>query len=597
MIPAPIAEIFAMAQAGEHGLSTAFAAFAHGAAPVAVAALWQGTAVAVALAICLRLTPRLSAAHRFSVWAGGFAVVVGLQALPLFFHSVMGHFVTAQFVTAQGNASAVSAGGAASPWLELDARWTLAIAGLWLMMAALRAADLAIHTVRLRTLWKNARPIDEIGDGIGDRLFAEQTVGRARIPVCTTTELDRPSVIGFFAPRILIPDWLYSRLTPGELDQVILHECEHLRRRDDWTNLLQKFCLVLFPLNPALAWMEHRLCREREMACDEGVVRVTRAPRAYAACLASMAERHLEQNLARRAAAALSLGAFEGRSELAGRVHSILWRKNVLSPLGSRALVGVVGCGLLVGAVELARSPQLVGFVSAQTAGAQTAEAPQAVPSPERLVALDGRNESAFRATNAMAILPAATQRQARKSAARRSLINGAAASREVRPVAVASVERSVESSVEPRQRFVKAEMNGSGTQAQAVPQQWIVLTTWQQVESPAYGTDGTTDYNASANADAEVPAQRATQQIAVTQLIFRFYPGGGVSARGQHANSGAQNDSAKLSDSNASDAQGNSAGHGNSAAHAGSNPAHSNFILSRRAVLPIDSGWLVIQL
>ncbi|MEI4861539.1 M56 family metallopeptidase, partial [Klebsiella pneumoniae] len=81
----------------------------------------------------------------------------------------------------------------------------------------------------------------------------------------------------------LIPDWLFARMTAGELEQIVMHEAEHLRRRDDWTNLLQKLCLVLFPLNPALVWMERRLCREREMACDEGVIRMTRAPRAYAA--------------------------------------------------------------------------------------------------------------------------------------------------------------------------------------------------------------------------------------------------------------------------------------------------------------------------
>ncbi len=115
----------------------------------------------------------------------------------------------------------------------------------------------------------------------------------AAAQVCTTTELDRPSVIGFFAPRILIPEWLYARLTREELEHVILHESEHLRRYDDWINLAQKLCLVVFPLNPALAWMERRLCREREMACDDGVVRATQAPRAYAACLASLAERGL----------------------------------------------------------------------------------------------------------------------------------------------------------------------------------------------------------------------------------------------------------------------------------------------------------------
>ena len=79
-------------------------------------------------------------------------------------------------------------------------------------------------------------------------------------------------MIGFFKPRILIPDWLFARLTSGELEQIVLHEAEHLRRRDDWTNLFQKLCLVFFPLNPALMWIEHRLCREREMACDDGVI-------------------------------------------------------------------------------------------------------------------------------------------------------------------------------------------------------------------------------------------------------------------------------------------------------------------------------------
>src|SRR5581483_1851572 len=158
-----------------------------------------------------------------------------------------------------------------------------------------------------------------------------------------------PSVIGFFKPRILIPDWLFERLTAGELEQIILHEAEHLRRRDDWTNLLQKLCLVIFPLNPAMFWIERRLCREREMACDEAVVRVTRAPRAYAACLTSLAEHGLE-----RRAEALSLGAWHRRPELVHRVHSILRGKGGLGPVSARVLLGAVSCALIFGSVELA---------------------------------------------------------------------------------------------------------------------------------------------------------------------------------------------------------------------------------------------------
>jgi len=86
------------------------------------------------------------------------------------------------------------------------------------------------------------------------RLTRVAAWGRGTVEICTTTSLQRPSVIGFTKPRILIPDWLFARLTAGELEQIVLHEAEHLRRRDDWTNLLQKICLALFPLNPGLVW-------------------------------------------------------------------------------------------------------------------------------------------------------------------------------------------------------------------------------------------------------------------------------------------------------------------------------------------------------
>ncbi len=92
-------------------------------------------------------------------------------------------------------------------------------------------------------------------------------VGSRRAELCVSDEVDRPTVIGFFAPKILIPTWLVEKLTATELEQIVLHEAGHLGRADDWMNLLQKIALVVFPLNPALAWVERRLCFERELAC------------------------------------------------------------------------------------------------------------------------------------------------------------------------------------------------------------------------------------------------------------------------------------------------------------------------------------------
>ncbi len=440
-----IADALRVALAG--AVSHLFGAFAQAAAPVVVAALWQSAAVAVALVLLLRLAPRVSAAHRFAAWAAGFAVVVGLPFLPLIARS-----------SAAGVAGTLPLQDLpAKAWLQLDSRWGLILAALWLAASTFRAAQLAFHLFRLRKLWKTATPVE--ADENLRSLLTAASLARHAIQLCTTRELDRPSVIGFFSPRILIPEWLFSRLTPGELEQVILHEGEHLRRRDDWTNLLQKLSLVLFPLNPALFWIERRLCREREMACDEGVVRQTQAPRAYAACLTSLAERELQQRELLRRAHALSLGVFERKPELVYRVHSVLRGKQALPPLAARALVGVLGCGLLFASVELARCPQIVAFVTVRKPDVQSLALAQA---NTRTVLAD---RTSFAANAGPRLTGAATGFRAIETKAILPTSRGVRA-----PLVSASPRHATGPSAQPAQSASAAEIEIASREANAAP-------------------------------------------------------------------------------------------------------------------------------
>jgi len=505
--------------------SAMFPAFARAAAPAAVAALWQGAAVAVALALCMRFEPRVSAAHRFALWAAGFAVVVGLPLLPLVMHSLFGH-------SSGAGAGAPIAEAAAKPLLHLDIRWAFIIAATWLAASAIRAGDLALHALRVRRLWKAASPVEiEVGAASGVREVLAASSGARRIEICTTRDLDCPSVIGFFAPRILIPEWLFSRLTPGELEQVVLHETEHLRRRDDWTNLLQKLSLVLFPLNPALAWMERRLCREREMACDEGVVRRTHAPRAYAACLTTLAERGLQQRELLRRAHALSLGAFTRRPELVHRVHSILRRKQALNPLAAAALVGVVGFGLVAGAVELSHSPQLVAFVAAPERGAQVAalatlngpsgaDAADAVFRPAQPVDMVMTRAMQARAIEAKAIL-SARRSDAMASAAVRPL-------RDDERSAGITETAATNTSGAPSEVPVKA-VAPISAMTDGQTQEFVVLTTWEEVQTSSPNSRMIADYETDASRQDDAAAGQAdatrNAQITVTRMILVFYP------------------------------------------------------------------------
>lgn len=536
-------------------LVAAFAAFSHSAAPSAVTALWQSIAVAVVLAFCLRLAPRISAAHRFVVWAAGFAIVVALPLLPWL------------LPVTQAGAAVAAPFGSETPrhLLQLDSRWGFLIAALWLVMSTFRTAQLGGHLVRLHTLLKTAVPVH--ADEKLHVLFDRTSSARRSIAICTTRELDRPCVVGFFAPRILIPEWLFERLTPMELDQVVLHETEHLRRRDDWSNLAQKLALIVFPLNPALAWMERRLCREREMACDEGVVRRTREPRAYAACLTSVAERGLERRDLLRHAHALSLGAFERRPELVCRVHSILWNRRVLNPVAARFVVGAVSCGLLLGMVELARSPQVVSFVTAPKAEAQTVASTTspASPSSAGIVQSTGgkltRAASGFRVIEAKAVLTA--------SHVARAPISAPAPGRN-------TAQRTAEEDVDvaptsgtPSPALV-ATRTAASVAAPAPEQQIVVFTTWEETRTTRIGSRPVADYDTDASSNSQTagslhaPGDEPDAQITVTRLIFAV-----VSASAAPA---ASVPSVKPP-------------------HATGSPS------SRSPALPIDKGWLMFEL
>jgi len=496
--------------------ASAWESFAQSAGSALVTSIWQGALIVCGLEIAMRLIPRVSAAHRFAAWAAGFCVSAALPLLPRM------HF---GWSTA-GSGMSVSGAGPADALLQLDVRWGMAFAGLWVAASLVRATGLVQHSVRLRRLWKAALPVK----ASASLAAALQDLRGGRVQICTTQMLDRPSVIGFFAPRILIPDWLIARVTPGELEQIVLHESEHLRRRDDWINLLQKICLMAFPLNPSLAWMEHRMCDEREMACDEGVVRITNAPRAYAACLASLAERGLE-----RRAEALSLGAWHRRSELVHRVHRILLRRPRMSKAASGAVLGMLGCVLVAGSVEMARCPQVVAFVPAQKSLAMTPERQQ------ELAALLAREDAEsrmtappnFHAVQTKAMIPEVQQatpnvcKHARKKAAKESRKSGA-------------------------EQIAKTQPQFGDRVNLDVDQQWVVLAAWEEVQTVSRSTGSVADYDATPVADtsswnarsaqASAPQGRASirrkkqpgakantgqaaNQYTITRLILRVVP------------------------------------------------------------------------
>ncbi len=297
------------------------------------AAVWQGALLVGLVALALRLLPAVPAAVRSGIWTVVFSILLAM------------HFVS----TRAGGA------GASAHALHVLPGWSVAVAAVWLVLSSVRAAQLVASGLRLREIRRRAVPValDPALPVCGGRACA----------VCSSPDVDRPSVLGFFSPQVLLPEGLMEALTLDELRQVLLHETEHLRRSDDWVNLLQKLALVVFPLNPVLFWVERRLCLERELACDDRVLAVSAEAtrKGYATCLTRIAEHGIL-----RRGLTLALGAFGQRSELATRVHRLLRRPERTM---SRGPAGFAAAALLLaataGSVELARAPRLISFAPA----------------------------------------------------------------------------------------------------------------------------------------------------------------------------------------------------------------------------------------
>lgn len=96
-------------------------------------------------------------------------------------------------------------------------------------------------------------------------------IGTVRASRLTSSSCVVPVTVGLLHPRIILPE--RSRDWPqAQLDAVLAHEGEHIRRRDplfQWIALLNR---AIFWFHPLAWWLERRLSGLAEEACDAAVI-------------------------------------------------------------------------------------------------------------------------------------------------------------------------------------------------------------------------------------------------------------------------------------------------------------------------------------
>ena len=318
-------------------------------------ALPEGLLIAFFAWALLRVLRKQSSGTRFAVW---FLALVAVAALP-----VLAAFGRGQTIWVAGMSP--GAWGSMRPAINIPARWTVVIFVIWFFGACLAVARLGVGFWRLRTLRQSCGAIDLTDLDPTVRKTIETIAASGRITIATSDAVRVPAAIGFWKSTIVLPTWVLRELLPEDLNVILLHEFAHLRRGDDWTNLIQKIVGAVFFFHPAVWWIDNRLSVEREMACDDAVLAETSNPHGYATCLVSLLEKSLAHRLEKSFGDkrwSMAQAAIDRAREASLRLARILDANRPMATRVWKPALGIVGAFSLICLAVLPVAPQFVGF-------------------------------------------------------------------------------------------------------------------------------------------------------------------------------------------------------------------------------------------
>lgn len=199
--------------------------------------------------------------------------------------------------------------------------WAAASAIFYVTVCLVLLFRLAVSVMRVRGLVKRSKRVEN-----RDWMQAE---------IRESAEIRVPMAAGIGKGTILLPRG-WETWEPAKLRAALLHEMEHVRRRDARTALLGSIAVCLFWLNPLVYWMRRRLAVLAEEACDDATM-AEFAPEEYARILIGFAA-DAGPNGSRLIAAVAGQ-----RSRLRKRIEHILAKTHVekSGPVMRAALIGV----------------------------------------------------------------------------------------------------------------------------------------------------------------------------------------------------------------------------------------------------------------
>lgn len=190
---------------------------------------------------------------------------------------------------------------------------------------------------------ENSKKIAPVFQAFADRYAKILGIHRkVQVYFCTLAETAETS--RFFKPIILLPVSFVSQLSPQQIEAILVHELYHIRRNDYLTNVCISCFRAIFFFNPFAHLFYKELARERELACDDGVLELGFTPDLYAKTLFSLEK-------FRQPAPGFSLAADGNRPWLLmERIRRVLGKPEIRQSRFSSLMIisGLTALGLII---------------------------------------------------------------------------------------------------------------------------------------------------------------------------------------------------------------------------------------------------------
>jgi bla regulator protein blaR1 len=251
-----------------------------------------------------------------------------------------------------------------------------ALVGVWLCGFLAVLSLWYVEWRKMSAATRDAAPLPE-GREVEALRRVERLVGtRKQLEIRLSPASIEPGIFGIVRPVLMWPQGISTRLEDAQIDAIITHEVQHVRRHDNLVAAIHMVVEAIFWFHPLVWWLGARLVEERECACDEDVLQLGSERQVYAEGILKVCEFCLESPLA-------CMSGVAGGDLKKRMVHIMTERILHKLDFGRKLLLGAAGLAAVAGPIAfgLVNSTPARANSAAGSAIAQQADQPAALTS------------------------------------------------------------------------------------------------------------------------------------------------------------------------------------------------------------------------